>query len=90
MNELQGEIRKSKFSIFYGNQKRDCGWSTPSAAWYAVHLQHGMLIRLHTVSRNAFIVTEKSAKIDGANGLKKNMDENTVSLSLVTLYAKQG
>ena len=40
-----------------------------------LHLQHGMLIRLHTVSRNAFIVTEKSAKIDGANGLKKNMDE---------------
>ena len=52
--------------------------------------QHGMLIRLHTVSINAFIVTEKSAKIDGANGLKKNMDENTVLLSLVTLYAKQG
>ena len=39
---------------------------------------------------NAFIVTEKSAKIDGVNGLKKNMDENTVLLSLVTLYAKQG
>ena len=55
-----------------------------------LHLQHGMLIRLHTVSRNAFIVTEKSAKIDGANGPKKNMDENTVLLSLVTLYAKQG
>ena len=58
-----------------------------------LHLQHGMLIRLHTVSRNAFInfiVTEKSAKIDGVNGLKKNMDENTVLLSLVTLYAKQG
>ena len=49
-----------------------------------------MLIRLHTVSRNAFIATEKSAKIDGANGLKKNMDENTVLLSLVTFYAKQG
>ena len=51
-----------------------------------LHLQHGMLIRLHTVSRNAFIATEKSAKIDGANGLKKNMDEKhsfTVTCDIV-------
>ena len=84
MNELQGEIRKSKFSIFYGNQKRDCGWSTPSAAWYADQVAHSVKKCIY------FIDTEKSAKIDGANGLKKNMDENTVLLSLVTLYAKQG
>ena len=33
MNDLQGEIRKSKFSIFFHNQKRNCGWFTPT--WYA-------------------------------------------------------
>ena len=42
MNELQGEIRNAKFSIFYGNQKRDCGWSTPSAAWYADQVAHSV------------------------------------------------
>ena len=49
-----------------------------------------MLIRLHTVSRNAFIVMEKSAKRDGGNGIKKNMDEKHSFTVICDIVCKAG
>ena len=49
-----------------------------------------MLIRLHTVSRNAFIVMEKSAKGDGGNGIKKNMDEKHSFTVICDIVCKAG
>ena len=74
MNELQREIRKFKFRSFLAIRNETVDGL----------MQHGIVIRSHTVSRNAFIVPEKSE-----NQAKTNT--NLISPNfIVSVMAKPG